>query len=25
MGEQTCFLHALYRTSLKPGVTITRV
>jgi hypothetical protein len=25
MGEQTCFLHALYRTSLKPSVTITRV
>lgn len=25
MSEQTCFLHALYRTSLTPSVTITRV
>lgn len=25
MGEQTCFLHALYRTSLQPRVTITRI
>jgi hypothetical protein len=25
MGEQTCFLHALYRTSLKPRGTITRL
>ena len=25
MGEQTCFLHALYRTPLKPVVTTTRM
>ncbi len=25
MGEQTCFLHALYRTPLKPIITIVRV
>ena len=25
MGEQTCFLHALYRTPLEPVVTTTRV
>lgn len=25
MGEQTCFLHALYRTPLEPIVTVTRV
>ncbi|MDA1092865.1 MAG: OsmC family peroxiredoxin [Acidobacteria bacterium] len=25
MGEQTCFLHALYRTPLVPNITITRV
>ena len=25
MGEQTCFLHALYRTPLEPVVATTRV
>lgn len=25
MGEQTCFLHALYRTPLEPVVTVTRL
>ncbi len=25
MGEQTCFLHALYRTPLEPAITITRL